>query len=505
MEKRMTGEQSSYRQIMKATSLFGGVEVFNILIVIIRSKFIAVLLGPTGMGIAGLLLSTTNFIGGLTGFGLGTSAVRDISAANSTGDRERISTVVTVFRRLICITGTLGMVVTLVLSPLLSRFAFGNYDYTLAFILISVILLIGQLSAGQMVLLKGMRKLQYLAKANVSGGVLGLLVTIPLYYVYGIRGIVPAIILTALVTLARSWYFSRKVKLEPVKVSRVQIVSEGKGMVKMGFMVSLNGLFALGTSYILRIFIGRTGGVDQVGLYTAGFAIISTYVGLIFSAMGTDYYPRLSAVAHSNELCRQTINQQAEVALLILAPIICVFLVFINWLVILLYSSRFTAINDMIHWAALGMFFKAASWSIGYIMLAKGNSRLYFWNEVTTNVYFFGLNLLGYYLWGLTGLGLSFLAGYFLYLVQLMIVSRIKYEFSFGSSFIRIFLLQLALAIGCFIAIKLTVSPWFYVIGISLILLSVAYSIRELDRRIGLKHAIRSWRDRRKNGNGDPS
>jgi hypothetical protein len=86
-----------------------------------------------------------------------------------------------------------------------------------------------------------------------------------------------------------------------------------------------------------------------------------------------------------------------------------------------------------------------------------------------------------------------------------MIVSRIKYEFSFGQSFIRIFLLQLALAIGCFIAIKLTVSPWFYVIGISLILLSVAYSIRELDRRIGLKHAIRSWRERRKNGNGDPS
>jgi O-antigen/teichoic acid export membrane protein len=492
MEKRMTGEQSSYRQIMKATSLFGGVEVFNILIVIIRSKFIAVLLGPTGMGIAGLLLSTTNFIGGLTGFGLGTSAVRDISAANSTGDRERISTVVTVFRRLIWITGTLGMVVTLVLSPLLSRFAFGNYDYTLAFILISVILLIGQLSAGQMVLLKGMRKLQYLAKANVSGGVLGLLVSIPLYYVYGIRGIVPAIVLTALVILARSWYFSRKVKLEPVKVSRAQIVLEGKGMVKMGLMVSLNGLFALGTSYILRIYIGRTGGVDQVGLYTAGFAIISTYVGLIFSAMGTDYYPRLSAVAHSNELCRQIINQQAEIALLILAPIISIFLIYINWLVVLLYSTKFIAINNMIHWAALGMIFKAPSWAIAYILLVKKNVKHYFWSEIISICYLFGLNILGYSFWGLTGLGISYLIAYVFSFIQLILISKYFYNFSFKQTFVRIFIIQLFIVLICFIVVEFLRTPYNYLIGTIFISLSSWYSYVEIDKRIGIKQWVKT-------------
>ena len=42
-------EQSSYREIFKSTSLFGGVQVFNILIAVIRTKFIAVLLGPAGI------------------------------------------------------------------------------------------------------------------------------------------------------------------------------------------------------------------------------------------------------------------------------------------------------------------------------------------------------------------------------------------------------------------------------------------------------------------------
>jgi len=128
----MPDQKSSYRQIMKATSIFGGVQVFQIIIQIIRSKFIAILLGPIGMGIAGLLTTTTNFIGVLADFGLGTSAVKDIAAAHGTGNETRISTVATVLRRLVWITGILGTLVTLILSPWLSQLTFGNHNYTTA-------------------------------------------------------------------------------------------------------------------------------------------------------------------------------------------------------------------------------------------------------------------------------------------------------------------------------------------------------------------------------------
>ncbi|MBA7553213.1 hypothetical protein ES705_45800 [subsurface metagenome] len=61
-----------------------------------------------------------------------------------------------------------------------------------------------------------------------------------------------------------------------------------------------------------------------------------------------------------------------------MAPIIIIFLVFIKWIVIILYSNKFIAVDDMIHWAALGMLFKAASWAISFILLAKGASNLFF-------------------------------------------------------------------------------------------------------------------------------
>ncbi|WP_050019956.1 oligosaccharide flippase family protein [Chryseobacterium sp. P1-3] len=86
----MSEDKSSYKQIFKATSIFGGVQVFNILISIIRSKFIAVLLGPTGMGIAGLLLSTVTLMSSLTSFGLGVSSVKDIAAAHESKKNEEL-------------------------------------------------------------------------------------------------------------------------------------------------------------------------------------------------------------------------------------------------------------------------------------------------------------------------------------------------------------------------------------------------------------------------------
>ena len=481
---------------MKATSIFGGVQVFNIIISIIRSKFVAVLLGPAGMGIMGLLTSTIGIIGSLTNFGLGTSAVKDIAAAFGTNDEKRIGLIIGVFRRLVWITGLLGLTTTAILSSWLSQLTFGNKDYTLAFVWISVALLFNQLSSGQLVVLQGLRKLNYLAKANLSGSFTGLFITVPLYYFLGLDGIVPGIIATAILSLLMSWYFSGKVEIEKATLSRMLIFTEGKNMLKMGFMISLSGLMTIGASYIIRIFISRTDSIEQVGLYNAGFAIINTYVSLIFTAMATDYYPRLSAVANDNQRCNQTINQQAEIAILILAPIIIIFLVFIKWVIIILYSNQFISVNSMIQWAALGMFFKAASWAVAFIFLAKGTTKLFFWNELINNAYTLGLSLIGFHFWGLTGLGYAFAISYLIYMIQMVWISKIKFAFEFDQTFKTIFMIQFGLASIGFLTVNYIDQPYKYIAGIILIGISGFYSVRELNKRLGLLNLVKNFRQR---------
>ena len=442
------------------------------------------------MGIAGLLTSTTGLVSVLTNFGLGTSAVKDIAAANETGNENRIATIVKVFRRLVWLTGLIGSVITLVFSRWLSQLTFGNKEYTTAFVWLSITLLLNQLASGQGVLLQGMRKLKYLARANMAGSVLGLLVSVPVYYFWRIDGIVPAIILTSFFSVAITWYFAAKVKITKVEVSHQETILEGKGMVRMGFMLSLSGVIAIGASYFVRVFISNTGGIEDVGLYNAGFSIISTYVGLVFTAMSTDYYPRLSEVAHDNKHAALLINQQAEIAILILAPILSVFLIFINLVVIVLYSTKFTPVNEMISWAALGMYFKAGSWSVAFILLAKGASKLFFWNELIANIYLFALNILGYRILGLNGLGISFMIGYIIYFLQVFILTRHEYGFSFNKEFKKIFVFQLIIGLLCFFVIKYIPTPWAYIAGIMFICFSVFSSFREMDKRMGLKNSL---------------
>lgn len=483
----MKENQSSYRSIMKATSLFGGVQVFKIIIAIVRSKFIAIFLGPAGMGIEGLLSSATGMISSLTNFGLGVSAVRNIASANESGNHTKIIKITSVVRKLVWLTGLFGALATIILAPNLSQITFGNQEYTLPFVWLSCTLLFNQLTSGQNVLLQGMRKLQYLAKANLAGSIAGLLISLPLYYFFGINGIVPALITISVLSFLFTWYFASKIKLEKVKVKIKEIFFEGKEMLKMGFVLSLSGLITVGSSYIIRIYIGDNGGIDDVGLYTAGFAIIFSYTGLIFNAMATDYYPKLSGVSNDSLKTNLLINQQAEIALLILAPILTIFLIFINWIILILYTTKFLPINEMIHWAALGMYFKVVAWSLGFVLLAKGNSKIFFWSELITNIYMLIFNVLGYKYYGLEGLGFSFLVSYFFLVIQVYFIVKYKYEFKFNYHLNKIFGIQFMIGVLCFCTMKFIQIPWAYILGIPFIILSSWYSFFELDKRMDIK------------------
>lgn len=492
----MSEAQNSYRQLMKATSIFGGVQVFQIIISIIRSKFIAVLLGPTGMGINSLLNTTTNLIAGMTNFGLETSAIKNVAAAYATGDNKKIAEVVGVMRRLVWFTGLLGALITLIFSPWLSELTFGNRNYTYAFIWISITLLLNQISSGQSVILRGTRRLKLMAQASLTGSFLGLIFSVPIYYKWGVDGIVPAIIVSSIVSLFRTWYFSRKVNIKKVEITRQITFYEGKEMLIMGFILSMSGLLSTGSNFFLRSYISNIGGVEQVGLYSAGFAIITTYVGMIFNAMSTDYYPRLSGIANDNKKSRVLINQQSEIAVLIIVPLLLVMIILIPFVIKILYSNKFLPVINMMRWAMLGLIFKASSWSIGFIYIAKGDSKIFFVKEILSISYLIVFSVLFFNLYGLTGLGVGFLCAYILSQIQTLILTYYLYNFYFEKNFLKIFFINILFAIAVFLII-ITIEEVYGLLTATIItFVSVFYSYKELDKRMDLKSIFISIKKR---------
>jgi O-antigen/teichoic acid export membrane protein len=138
------------------------------------------------------------------------------------------------------------------------------------------------------------------------------------------------------------------------------------------------------------------------------------------------------------------------------------------------------------------MLFKTLSWAIALLLPAKGDSKIYFINELIANIYMFIFNVLGYYLWGLTGLGIAFLVGYLFYLIQMIIASKWLYAFKFDMDLIKIFLIQFVLVCFCFCIQIFFTNYIAYVLGIIFILSSSIYSYNELDKRISLSKILRS-------------
>ena len=482
--------KNSYRDILKTTSLFSGVQILGVLISIAKSKLAAILIGPAGIGIVGVLNSTLNVIIGFSKLGLDVSAVKEIAALKG-HDEVKVVKIINVLRRLCWITGILGALITIILSSWLSQLAFGNTSHTVSFMLLSLAVLFNQLTVGNLAILQGLRKLKKLAKASLWGSFGGLLVIVPLYYYYGINGIVPAIISISILTYFFSWFFSKKQIVKHPKLSLKDTLNQGKSMVKLGFVLSLGSLATIITIYGIQIFITNKGGIDEVGFYNAAFIIINAYVGVIFTAMSKDYFPRLSSVVNEQDTMQKVVNQQAYVAVLLLTPIIVIFLAFIPTIISLLFSKEFMPIIGILTFGILATLFKAVSWSMGFILIAKGDSKLYITTEVGFNILLLLMSVFGYVYGGLTGVGISYLVYYMIYLVGVKIITQNRYEFKFENEFYKILLVCLILCLGAFLAIHFNNLYLKYGLLFVIIVSSSIFSIHRLDNKTDLIATIK--------------
>lgn len=483
-------EQSSYRQIFKATSLFGGVQVFQILIGIVRTKFVAVLLGANGVGIIGLLNSPLQLIGSISGLGISFSAVRDVAEANSSDDKTRISRTILTLRRWSWFTGILGAIITAVFAPLLSQWSFGNKEYTWAFIWLSLTLLLQAISKGQSAILQGSRRLREMAKAAVIGSGLGLITSVPLYYWYGIKGIVPALIITAIIGLVLSWYFSRKVPIEKIELSLKATYQSGLKMVGLGLSMTLAGFIASLSGYILITFIRNYGNVEQVGFYNAGWGVIGQYTTIIFAAMATDYFPRLAAVQADNIKVKKIVHQQVDSALLIVSPLLTLLIVMMPLVVRILYTPAFLPVVMFATLTVLGIPFKTISWAMGYVYLAKSDGKLFMIMELASGIITLLLNLLFYSIYGLNGLGISFIITFILSVIFSYYVLKCKYRFSLPENFIWKFSILYGFVLLSFFTIFIDSDVFRYTAGIGVFLIAGLYSLNKLNDLMDLRSLV---------------
>jgi len=477
--------RGSYGQILKSTTLVGGSQVINILLGIVRTKFMAVLLGPEGIGLAGLYQAATGLVGTLTGLGVGSSGVRQIAEAAGTGDETAIARTIVTLRRIALILGVIGMLVTIVLCRPLSRATFGNGDQAPAIALLSLTLLFGSISGGQTALIQGLRRIRDLASLSVLGAFFGTLLGIPIIYLWGRNGIVPMLIAVSATGILTSWWYARKIPLRSISIGWRETFAEGRGLLKLGLVFMASSLMSSAVMYLIRVIIVRDLGLDGVGLYQAANTLSNLYIGFILGAMGMDFYPRLTAVAHDNPTCNRLVNEQTEVGLLIAAPGIVATLTFAPLVIHLFYSAAFVPAYEVLRWQILGIFLRVISWPMGFVLLAKGRGRVFFWTELAANAAHLGLVQVGVALHGLEGTGMAFCALYVLHTGMMLVVIGYLSGFRWSRAVVRLLALIAPCVVAAFLLPKLFAPRLAMALGGSLTLVLAGHSLHRLGALLG--------------------
>jgi enterobacterial common antigen flippase len=475
--------KGTYGEILKSSALVGGSQVLNIVIGMVRTKAMAVLLGPSGFGLFGLYSSVATLAQTVSGLGVNSSGVRQIAAAASSEDQETIQRTVFVLRRISLLLGMLGAGLMVLFSRQISVITFASESHAAAVSWLAVAVFLTLVSARQTALIQGFRRILELAKIQVLGALFGTLTSIPLVYYFRERGVVPSLICVAAMTIASSWWYSRRLEFRPLAyapMSPAQFWMETAALLKLGMAFMASSLITLGVAYAVRVMVLHRVGIEATGLYQSAWTLGGLYVGFILQAMGADFYPRLTASAHHNPTCNRLVNEQAQVGLLLAGPGVVATLTLAPLVIALFYSAKFGPAVGLLRWICLGTTLQVISWPMGFVIVAKAKRGLFFGCELAWGLVSMLLAWGLVHNFGLQGAGIAYFGSYVFHALMLyVIVSRLS-GFRCSRENQTTGMLSLALVAITFCGFQFL--PFYYAVGLGICatVLHTVYSVRKL-------------------------
>ena len=426
--------------------IIGSAQFVNILISIIKMKVLAVLLGPSGVGLLSIYNSLLSMVQQTAGLGMASSGVREI--ASSRGDEATLSRVRRVLFAAYLIQGTLAMIAVWLLRERIAIWLFGDDLRATEVGFIGIAILFGLLASAQVALLQGLRKIGDLGRVTVIGAFVGTLAGLAAVWLQGESGLIWFILMQPLAAVLIALHYTRRLpKPIAARLSLFELWQIWKPMAKLGAAFMLGGLVTAATLLLVQGRISQELGLDAAGHFAAAWGITMTYVGFLLGAMGADYYPRLTEVIHDKVTAVRLMNNQAQLGLAIGGPVLLLLIGLAPWVITLLYSKEFAPAVELLQWQTVGNVFKLAGWALGFSIVAAGRSKTFLLLQVNFNVIFLALLWPTLTSFGIAAAGPAFTIAYLLQLTVAFWIVRVVHNFRWQPMSLKLLFLHGSLAV----------------------------------------------------------
>jgi antigen flippase len=436
------------KSIFRATAVLSASSVVTIVFGFVSAKILAVKLQPSGYGYYGLLQSFVGLMTLIVGLGMATSLVRLGAGAATRNDEGEMASLRMGAWALFAGLAVLSLSLISIFRNALSRWALGTPDHGWAIVLMGVALIFAVASQVQVGVLNAYHRVGALAKGSLFGTLVSSAITISAVLIWGIRGVVPSLVIGAVATwVVYSYFVWNKVGPVRLRTKASDLLKSSWKLARFGGPYTLSVLVGTGIQFILPIVVLHLLDTNSVGYYKAASAISVGYLGFLVTAMGQDYYPRVSAIADQPDRLIAVINEQHRLVMLIAVPIVLGMLACVPILVPIVYSHKFMPTIEILEWQLIGDIFKFSSWTMSFAILARCSSTMYFLTEVTGGIASILATGLAVHWFGLNGLGIGFLAAYVIYYLIVWAVIRREIHLKWSRQNIQMLLGAVAAAV----------------------------------------------------------
>ncbi|GAA4039060.1 O-antigen translocase [Sphingomonas rosea] len=479
---------TSHRRILSAISLLGGSSAIGVGLSILRTKMVALVLGPAGIGLIGLMQSLVAAASALGGLGIANAAPRQAAAELAERGEDGLAEVRHGLVRATLLAALVAGVGLFLLRAPVARLIVG--DPAVAPVVGAMGLAVALTIAGGSITayLAGIGKVGSVALVNLASAVLTTIAAAVLVLTMGEDGIVPYLLSIPLgVLLAGLWVARPRGRKAPSAASQAGW-TQARRLIALGTPLMVGTFVALGSHLALRTILQHRLGIEELGVFQAAFTLSTTYVGFMFQAIASDFYPRLSGVITDPERAGALIDEQTETTLLLAGPLIIGLIGFAPLVLHILYAERFAGGATTLQWQVLADILRIASWPLGYALLASARNRLYLGFEILAAAALAGSAFLLVSSMGIVAGGLAFVVSNGLYLVAVAVTQRAGGKLPWTTRTMALFFALLGLA-GLVLALARVSAMAGYVAGLGIAALWGLGALRRLRGLLARKQA----------------
>lgn len=423
-----------YLHKLKTPFNFGISQIISMLFSIVKNHLILHWIGLSGLGLINMLNNALNLITTGTNLGLSTQLVKDISLHKSIDQQSFLNNNI----KLSLVISVVGCFLTFVFSDFLAAHTFEDASLSWMFQWLAISVFFKQLASCIRAVLQGLQHYKSIILSNLLFSIVGFFIVLPLYYYYKEASIVPSIIIVSLVEFVFIAYFIKDViKFKPANSSLKHFFEFSAMTINKSYVFSLINILNLLINYLLGVYILRTSDLDNYGYYSAIYIIINNYIGFIFTIFSFDYLPKLIKTETNN--INKLLNDQIFIITIIISIVSIVSILFTDFIIRVLYGENFLNLIPAFKLTILGLGFKAVSWCISYLILAKSSRKTYFWLEFIFNILFITFSIIGFYFYNHFGIWLAWVLYYLLYLIIVYIIAKKQFKISIKNNLFLIF------------------------------------------------------------------